>query len=170
VPSAAGDEWSALAHALKASDLMVECLRALEGLEVWIGAGAVAATLWNTVHGYPDGYGIHDVDVVYFDPDQSADAEHDMVQQVTATLYACPFPVDVKNQARVHLWYAQRFGHGIRAYTCLEDAVASWPTTATAVAVRAERSGIDVLAPLARTSTPNNPTLIRHRKSWAGAT
>lgn len=126
---------------------MVEGLRALEGLEVWIGAGAVAAMMWNTVHGYPDGYGIHDVDVVYFGPDQSADAEHDMVQQVTARLYACPFPVDVKNQARVHLWYPQRFGHGIRAYTCLEDAVASWPTTATAVAVRAEGADVDVLAP-----------------------
>jgi hypothetical protein len=84
---------------------------------------------------------------VYFDAGLSVDAEHDIVQQVTATLYACPFPVDVKNQARVHLWYPQRFGHGLRAYTCLEDAVASWPTTATAVAVPAEGSDNDVPAP-----------------------
>jgi hypothetical protein len=140
-------EQPGLTNVLTAGGLLAECLWALEGLDVWVGAGAVAATMWNTAHGYPDGCGIHDVDVVYFDPDLSVDAAHDMVQEVSARLQACPFPVDVKNQARVHRWYPQRFGHQIRAYTCLEDAVASWPTTATAVAVRAEGSGIDVLAP-----------------------
>jgi hypothetical protein len=39
VPSDAADERSALAHVLTAGGLMVECLQALEGLDVWVVAG-----------------------------------------------------------------------------------------------------------------------------------
>ena len=59
-----------------------------------------------------------------------------------------PVAVDVKNQARVHLWYRQRFGYDIVPYTSIEDAVATWPTPATAVGVRlAHGRPVVVLAP-----------------------
>jgi hypothetical protein len=41
----------------------------------------------------------------------------------------------VKNQARVHQWYARKFGYDIPAYPSIEAAIRTWPTTATAVAI-----------------------------------
>ncbi|WJV29726.1 nucleotidyltransferase family protein [Rossellomorea sp. AcN35-11] len=51
------------------------------------------------------------------------------------------FKLDVKNQARVHLWYEKKFGFSIKPYESLEEAIDSWPTTATALGVRLERGG-----------------------------
>jgi hypothetical protein len=43
---------------------------------------------------------------------------------------------DAKNQAPVHLWYEQRFGYPVEPLRSAADGVATWPETATAVAVR----------------------------------
>jgi hypothetical protein len=43
------------------------------------------------------------------------------------------FGIDVKNEARVHLWYKSHFGYDIPPYHSVEEAMDSWPTTATAV-------------------------------------
>ena len=61
----------------------------------------------------------------------------------------CDLPLrpDVKNQARVHLWYASRFGYEIRPYSSCEDALASWPTTAAAIGVRQVDGALLVKAP-----------------------
>jgi len=47
----------------------------------------------------------------------------------------------------VHLWYPTRFGSAIPPYASLEDAVATWPTTAGAIAVRPTDEGLAVVAP-----------------------
>jgi hypothetical protein len=52
-----------------------------------------------------------------------------------------PVPVEVRNQARVHLWYERRFGYPIHPYKSLERAIDSWPTTATSVGIRREAGG-----------------------------
>src|SRR5437899_6635367 len=44
-----------------------------------------------------------------------------------------PIKLDVKNEARVHLWYEDRFGYAIKPYLSSADAIATFPTTATAV-------------------------------------
>src|ERR1700730_3374080 len=38
--------------------------------------------------------------------------------------------------ARVHLWYEDRFGYALKPYLSSADAIATFPTTATAVGVR----------------------------------
>src|SRR5690606_17633631 len=50
-------------------------------------------------------------------------------------------------EARVHLWYEARFGYPIRPYRSMEDAIRSFPTTATAVGVRPEAGGLRIFAP-----------------------
>ena len=47
----------------------------------------------------------------------------------------------------MHLWYRQRFGCDIVPYTSTEDAIATWPTTATAIGVRLEQGRPQVFAP-----------------------
>ena len=55
--------------------------------------------------------------------------------------------VDVKNEARVHIWYEARFGRAIQPYRSIADAVATFPTTATAIAVRPPVDGLEIVAP-----------------------
>jgi hypothetical protein len=45
-------------------------------------------------------------------------------------------PWDAKNQAAVHTWYGRVFGGRVAPLTSAADGVATWPETATAVAVR----------------------------------
>ena len=57
-------------------------------------------------------------------------------------------PWDAKNQAAVHLWYAHKFGYAVEPLRSSADRVATWPETATAVALRlTEGDGLIVCAP-----------------------
>jgi uncharacterized protein len=120
------------------------------GLPEWyLGAGAVAQTVWNAAHGFPPGHAIKDYDVVYFDSaDLGAAAEDAARRRVAAALADLGVPVDITNEARVHLWYQDRFGVPLAAYPSVEEAIATWPTTATAVGVRpAPGGGLTICAP-----------------------
>lgn len=56
--------------------------------------------------------------------------------QLNKKLGNFPFWLDIKNQARVHLWYKEKFGIDIEAYSSLKSAIDTWPTTATALGIR----------------------------------
>ena len=92
-------------------------------------------------------YGIADIDFVYFDDDLTYEAENEIIKRVQTNLADCPVPIDVKNQARVHLWYQSAFGYELPPYKTLEDAIKTWPTTATAIGVRLDGSNLSVYAP-----------------------
>ena len=118
--------------------------------DYYFGAGCVAQTVWNHLVGNPPMTGISDIDFVYWDSsDLSAEAEAAVANRVTSALTP-GIPLDVKNEARVHLWYKQHFGYDIRPYTSLEDAIDTWPTTAAAAGVRLEHSTTKVYAPFSR--------------------
>jgi hypothetical protein len=116
--------------------------------DCWIGAGAVRDLVWDTRFGHGfDPAGIADVDVVFFDPaDLSAEHEHNIECRLRTREPSVEW--DVKNQARVHLWFEDRFGLAAEPLTSTTDGVSTWPETATAVAVRLRGDGgIDVAAP-----------------------
>lgn len=114
----------------------------------YLGAGAIAQTVWNAQHGFDPAHGIKDYDVVYFDDgDRSRSAEEGVTRRVVDVLSDLAVAVDVTNEARVHEWYEQRFGRALVPYTSTEQAIATWPTTATAIGVRRERGRDVVCAP-----------------------
>ena len=119
------------------------------GLRDWyFGAGGVAQTVWNLRHGLDPAEGIKDYDLVYFDPDDlSAEAEDRLEQEVADRVVDPEVVLDVKNEARVHLWYQQRFGRRLEPYLSTEEAIATWPTTASSVGVRRDDRGFVVCAP-----------------------
>lgn len=127
------------------SDPVQAILAGVARLEVeywYVGAGFLAQTVWNYCFGLPALYGIKDIDVAYYDPrDLSEQTEKDIETRLRNDLPDFPLAFDVKNQARVHLWYASRFGHTIPQYVSLEAAIDTWPTTATAIGIRQERGG-----------------------------
>lgn len=115
--------------------------------DAWLVAGGVAQTMWNLAAGRPAEAGIKDLDIVYFDPgDLSADGEGGQERRVRGLFPGLP-ALDVKNEARVHLWSEARFGHPIPPYCSTADAIASFPTTATAVGVRCRAGRFELCAP-----------------------
>ncbi|MDQ0195091.1 nucleotidyltransferase family protein [Paenibacillus wynnii] len=129
-----------LIHTLSQSPMLNSLFtsaQSLDPLPYYIGAGCLVQTVWNELTGRPLNYGISDIDIIYFDDnDLSYAAENDVVERAKNLFSHLPFPVDIKNQARVHLWYQDKFGIELEPYTSLEDAINSWPTTATCLGAR----------------------------------
>jgi uncharacterized protein len=118
------------------------------GLPGWyFGAGGVSQTVWNIRHGFEANAGIKDYDLVYFDPRLKDEGEQRIEREVNDRLADFGVVLDIKNEARVHLWYAERFGRVIAPYVSTEDAISSWPTTASCVGVRQDDRGLVVCAP-----------------------
>ena len=133
------------------TDLMhvMTTLRGLGPNDWRVFSGAVYQSVWNAVTGRPVGYGRKDYDLGYFDPDTSWDAEDAVIKRVAAA-FDEPFRsmVEVRNQARVHLWFPDRFGEPYEALTGTDEALARFVAPAFAVGVRLEADDtISVAAP-----------------------
>jgi hypothetical protein len=113
-----------------------------------LGAGCIAQTIWNCDHGKARDSDILDYDLVYFDADDlSEESERDVAAEAARRVADLPVELDVTNEARVHLWNAARFGYSIQPYASTEDAIGTWPTTATAVGVRPSGRDVQIFAP-----------------------
>ncbi|MGD6793663.1 nucleotidyltransferase family protein [Metabacillus indicus] len=135
-----------LVETIAKSELINRILHTLKDLnlpfEYYVGAGCITNTVWNDISDYPLEYGISDVDIVYYDPSNiTPEGEKNFRDSVLNLLGDFKFKVDIKNQARVHLWYEDKFGFSIKPYHSLESAIDSWPTTATALGLRLEPGG-----------------------------
>ena len=140
-----------LINILLQSDLISDAFERATQLNLpnwYIGAGCIAQSVWNHFHGYSLESFIGDVDLVYFEPtDLSFEAEDAVIQQAAKYFGGFSLPVDIKNQARVHLWYEEKFGYKISPYKSVEQAIDTWPTTSTTVALRPSGSTYAVYAP-----------------------
>ena len=61
-----------------------------------------------------------------------------MIKKVAAATAGLPAPVEVRNQARVHLWFERRFGAAYPPLTCADDALERYAAIVHAVGVRLE--------------------------------
>ncbi len=111
--------------------------------EPWLVAGALAQTVWNHRYALPPTHGIADIDIVYFDPDLSEATEAAHQSRLTHPAIR----LDVKNQARVHQWYEAKFGRPLAPYPSVPAAIATYPTTATAIGVRMKSGTMELCAP-----------------------
>lgn len=109
----------------------------LEIEDCYIGAGAIVQTVWNVLTNRPVDYGIDDIDIVFHNPRNVEEKyEEKIVKYLDQRLGEYPFWLDVKNEARVHLWYREKFGYDIKPYKSVESAINTWPTTASSLGVR----------------------------------
>ncbi|MDR0263218.1 MAG: nucleotidyltransferase family protein [Sphingobacterium sp.] len=133
-----------LIEIIKLSPTLVEVFELSRKLNLeqhYIGAGCIAQTVWNYLIGNPFGYGIEDIDIVYFDTDLTYEKEERIIKSGKEVFCKLPIKVDIKNQARVHLWYKDKFGIDLKPYSSLEEAIDSWPTTSTSLGVRLDQNG-----------------------------
>jgi hypothetical protein len=115
--------------------------------EWWLTAGALFQTVWNSLTGRTPGTGIRDADLFYFDHDTSWEAE-DAVIRAGAELFGdLPVPVEIRNEARVHLWYADRFGTPAPPFRDCADAIDSFAAICCCYGITADAQGVRVYAP-----------------------
>lgn len=138
---------------LKASPRVMEALTLARdlGLPDWLlFSGAVYQSVWNALTSRPSDHGIKDYDLGSFDDaDLSWEAEDEVIGRVAR---ACPPAlagmVEVRNQARVHLWFEDHFGEPYSPLRRSAEALERFASPAFAVGVRLEADGeITILAP-----------------------
>lgn len=106
-------------------------LRGLGIPECMLTAGCLFQAVWNHRSGRPAGWGVKDYDVIYFDRDLSWEAEDRVIDQVKQACGDLTENIEVRNQARVHLWYQQKFGRGYPQLQSVTDGVDRYLVTAT---------------------------------------
>jgi hypothetical protein len=112
-------------------------------------SGAIYQRVLNHLTGRDLDYGIKDYDLGYFDPDTSYEAEDVVIRRVAAA-FEPPLRdlVEVRNQARVHLWFEGKFGEAYAPLTCSAQALERFTSATFSVGVRLERDDrLTVIAP-----------------------
>ena len=134
-----------LAHfqaALARNHTLTEVLSRSAGLGLpgwYLVAGCLYQTVWNVVTGQPPEAGILDYDLAYFDATDLSWAAEDAVIQAGHQVFAgLPAPVQVRNQARVHLWYEQKYGAPCPPHESTEAAVDTFEALVACLGVRLE--------------------------------
>ena len=121
----------------------------LELPDWWLVAGAVFQTVWNVIDGRDPRAGISDYDLFYFDAgDLSWEAEDAAIQHAAELFSDLDAVIEVRNEARVHLWYEEHFGVPGSRFTSSRDAVDHFASTTCCYALTRNRAGpIEVYAP-----------------------
>ncbi|WP_030870802.1 nucleotidyltransferase family protein [Streptomyces sp. NRRL S-37] len=139
------EQLAALKSTLSRNETLLEVLDRTAVLDLpgwYLTAGCLFQTVWNVVTGRPPTEGIKDYDVFYFDDrDLSWEAEDAVIRTAAETFADLPAEVEVRNEARVHLWYEQKFGVPCPPHTSTEAAIDSFAATTCCLGVRLEPGG-----------------------------
>ena len=161
-----------LVEIVRASPKLMQVLATARDLDLpdWlIFSGAIYQRVLNHLTGRPDEYGIKDYDFGYFDAsDISYEAEDAVIRRV-ATVFQPPLRevVEVRNQARVHLWFEGKFGEAYAPLTRTSEALTRFVSPLFAVGVRLDADdrltveapfGLDDLFAMRLRPNPARPT------------
>jgi len=131
----------------RANRILLERLPELGLADVWLVSGSIFQTVWNAITGRAPDYGIKDYDIFYFDADTSWDAEDANIRRVAAAVSDIGVSVEVRNQARVHLWYPNKFGIGYPPLRRATEGIDRFLAVAAQIGIRQAQGNHDVYAP-----------------------
>lgn len=146
------EQRRALAGMVRAEPVLMRVLEGMrqEGLPDWLlVAGALYNCVWNHLSGRPGLDGVNDIDVAYFDgSDLSYEAEDRAIKALDRRFADLPLPVQLRNQARVHLWFEKKFGQPFAPLSSSAEMLGRYASKTHAVGVRLEVDGrLDIVAP-----------------------
>lgn len=98
-------------------------------------AGCLFQAVWNHRAQWPVDRGVKDYDVFYFDPDLSWEAEDDVIRRARHLFQDLDANIEIKNQARVHLWYQEKFGCAYPQLQSARDGVDRYLIAGTCIAL-----------------------------------
>ena len=125
---------------------ILERLPALGLGQAYLVAGCVYQAVWNRLGGLAPGARVKDYDVFYFDAaDLSYEAEDAVIRRAGMLFADLGAEIELKNQARVHLWYPERFGAAYPQLRITRDGIDRYLVACTCVGISAETG--EVYAP-----------------------
>ena len=133
--------YERLTGILRATPQLMQVLRVVRSLELpdWlVFSGAVYQPVFNHLTGRAPDHGIKDYDLAYFDgSDLSYEAEDVVIRRV-AGAFEEPLRsmVEVRNQARVHLWFEAKFGEPYTPLCCTAEALERFTSATFAIGAR----------------------------------
>jgi hypothetical protein len=140
--AAAEDELTErLTDIVRAAPTLMRVLTVVRALDLpdWlVMSGAVYQRALNHLTGREPDYGVRDYDLGYFDrSDISYEAEDVVIRRVAAA-FDEPLRslVEVRNQARVHVWFESHFGEAYTPLSCTAEALERFVSPMFAVGVR----------------------------------
>ena len=136
-----------LAMANEVNRAIVERLPALGLPDAWLVSGSLFQTVWNMQTGRAPGHGIRDYDVFYFDRDISWEAEDAAIRRCAAAFADLDAEIELRNQARVHLWYEEKFGRPYPPLKCATEGIDRFLAHACMVGLHPGEDGLKVYAP-----------------------
>jgi uncharacterized protein len=114
----------------------------------YLAAGCLFQTVWNVVEGLDPQHGISDYDLIYLDDtDLSWGAEDVVIKRCAAAYGDLGVDVEVRNQARVHLWYEDHFGVPCPPIRACTEAIDRYAAHACRVGLRLDGGRYQVYAP-----------------------
>jgi hypothetical protein len=135
-----------MALANPANGALLARLRPLRLPECHLAAGCLFQAVWNLASGRRPQWGVKDYDVFYFDDrDLSVEAEDAVIRRVHEATADLGIEVEVRNQARVHIWYPQHFKRDYSPLRSAREGIDRFLVACTCVGIESE-SG-DVYAP-----------------------
>jgi uncharacterized protein len=141
------DDFLAACLGNPVNDAIAEELFRLALPDAWIVSGCLVQTVWNVLTSRPVDHCINDYDIFYFDPDTSWQAEDTVISELRGRLEKPGIKIEVRNQARVHLWYPEKHGLPYPALQCSTEGIDRFLTRNTQVGIRRSPGGHDVHAP-----------------------
>jgi hypothetical protein len=131
----------------RANRIILKRLLELGLADAWLVSGSVFQTVWNVLTGRAPDYGIKDYDIFYFDADTSWEAEDAIIRHVTAAFSDINVLVEVRNQARVHLWYRSKFGSAYPPLQSSTEGIDRFLAVVAQIGIRPAQTSYDVYAP-----------------------
>ncbi|MGW5126849.1 nucleotidyltransferase family protein [Streptomyces sp. NPDC004069] len=139
------EQLDGLRSVLSRNEVLTDVMTRAATLELpgwYVTAGCLFQTVWNVVTGRPPTSGIRDYDIFYFDgSDLSWEAEDAVIKAGQEVFAGLPAEVEIRNEARVHLWYEQKFGVPCPPHGSTEAAIDSFAATTCCLGVRLEPDG-----------------------------
>ena len=136
----------------KNDDLMkiLDYLVLLQLPNFYIAAGSVFQTIWNYYDNKPLNYGIKDIDIIYYDSNNTSKDEEKNLENKIIDYFKnqkLDYKLDVHNEARMHLWKKENENKDINQYKNSEDAIDQWIATVHAIGITKENNVLKIYAP-----------------------
>ncbi|WP_233192655.1 nucleotidyltransferase family protein [Acidimangrovimonas sediminis] len=117
--------------------------------DAWLVSGSLFQTVWNHLTGRPPAHGIKDYDLFYFDDtDLTWEAEDRAIRRAERSFAGIAAPIEIRNQARVHLWYPEKFGTPYPPLASSTEGIDRFLGVVCMLGLRSDgRGGVEVYAP-----------------------
>ena len=129
--------------------VILERMPLLNLSDCWLVSGGLFQTVWNVQTDRAPTYGIKDYDLFYFDSsDLSWEAEDVVIKTCDETFQDLHAEIQIRNQARVHLWYEEKFGAPYPKLKSSCDGIDHFVSPSNMYGIRSgTEGGFDVYAP-----------------------